>query len=340
MKENNDINELLNGFIDGQLDVRQHTEVQRLIAHDPQLTQKLQQLQKTKMLVAALPRTDAPPGMLEDIKAALEKRSLLAAEADHSDYSRGRRQLLMRKMAAVAAMVALIAVLAALVYSIIAPRQGPQIPLTATDWPQPAPRDTGAEKIAAVHAPQPRTVLTVPDLRATLELRTVDLAAADELVLAAIKNCQVLDAAENLSTLDNKASYSLNCSRQQVNCLLSSLQNIWPRFDSAALLVDTAPPHQRILVQNVTARQISEIADQHSLEGSLKAAKYFAVMNSIAAMSDKQTAYDAGKDSDTTTIPRPALTSAAETVKNASDKAPADRMFGFTIVLTGTGPGQ
>ena len=37
MKENPNIEELLNGFIDGELTSREHTEVQRLIQHDRQV---------------------------------------------------------------------------------------------------------------------------------------------------------------------------------------------------------------------------------------------------------------------------------------------------------------
>ncbi len=339
MKENNDIDELLNGFIDGQLDPRQHTEVQRLIAHDSQLAQKLRQLQKTKMLVGALPHADAPPGMLEDIKAALEKRSLLAAEVDDIDCRRGRRQLLMRKMAAVAAMLALVAVLAALVYSIIIPDGPSPAPLTATDSTQPvgpvAADDTRPEKTAAPRIPVAINVMARSGFQATLELKTADFAATDKLLLAAIKNCRLLDLPEHPTAQDNKASYSLNCSRRQLNRLLTDLANIWPHCSSSALLVDTAQPQQRILVQNVTTRQIAEMVDQHTLEGSLKAAKYFAVMNNIAAISDRQTAYAPARVSDAATIPRPVLTSAQETVKKTSDQAPADRMISLTIVLTG-----
>ncbi len=76
MKANPEIDELLNSFIDGELPPRQQTEVQRLIAHDPQVGQRLRQLQKCKMLLASLPFAEAPAGMLENIKAALEREAL------------------------------------------------------------------------------------------------------------------------------------------------------------------------------------------------------------------------------------------------------------------------
>ena len=46
MKEIPNLDELLNSFIDGELAPRQHTEVQRLMAHDQKIAQRLEQLQQ------------------------------------------------------------------------------------------------------------------------------------------------------------------------------------------------------------------------------------------------------------------------------------------------------
>ena len=46
MSKSQNIDELLNGFIDGELTARQQTEVQRLITHNPEVEQRLRQLQK------------------------------------------------------------------------------------------------------------------------------------------------------------------------------------------------------------------------------------------------------------------------------------------------------
>ena len=44
MKEKNNIDDLLNGYIDDELSPRQQTEVKRLITNDNQIAEKLQQL--------------------------------------------------------------------------------------------------------------------------------------------------------------------------------------------------------------------------------------------------------------------------------------------------------
>ena len=77
MKANPNIDELLCSFIDGELPLRQQTEIQRLMAKDPEVARRLRQLQNTRALVGALPRAEAPAEMLDQIKFTLERRSLL-----------------------------------------------------------------------------------------------------------------------------------------------------------------------------------------------------------------------------------------------------------------------
>ena len=53
MKGNRETDELLCSFIDGELPLRQQTEVQRLAARDPEVAHRLRQLQNCKNLVGA-----------------------------------------------------------------------------------------------------------------------------------------------------------------------------------------------------------------------------------------------------------------------------------------------
>ena len=64
-QENQNTEELLNSYIDGELTEREKTEVQRLISHDAQVAQRLRELQKSKMLVSSLPRAKAPAKILD-----------------------------------------------------------------------------------------------------------------------------------------------------------------------------------------------------------------------------------------------------------------------------------
>ena len=137
MKENRNIDELLNSFIDGELTARQRTEAQRLIAHDAQVAQRLRELQKCKTLVSSLPYVEAPAEMLEVVKTSLERRTLLGQQSSAFDQRAGARHLLVRKVLSAAAMIGLVAVLAAVIYTIVGPESSPQKPVVMEDWRQP-----------------------------------------------------------------------------------------------------------------------------------------------------------------------------------------------------------
>ena len=139
MKEDPNIDELLNSFLDGELPQRQHTEVQRMLAHDEHIAERLRRLEKCRILVSSLPSAEAPAGLLDGIKTSLERRSLSARQPVSFKRSEGARHLLARRLAAVAAMVGLLAVLGAVIISILAPPETvPHEPIVLGTQPRPA----------------------------------------------------------------------------------------------------------------------------------------------------------------------------------------------------------
>ena len=220
-REESNIEELLNSFIDGELTQREANEVERLIADDARIAQRLRELQKSKMLVGSLPRAEAPAEMAEQIKASLERRTLPAQQPRHLDELAGVRQLLVRKVLAAAAMIVLVAVLGAVIYTIVAPESVPP----------------------------------AAGFRGRLELKTTDLVAVDAVIKRAIE-----DNGLKYSTLGSqrdKSVYALSCSREGLSSLLADLNDIWERFDSATLFVEAKPPAGgRVVVDGVSAEQI------------------------------------------------------------------------------------
>jgi len=223
MKEESDIIELLNSFIDGELSERQKTEVQRLIAHDPKIARRLQQLQKCRLLVASLPYEQAPIDMAEQVRIALERKALLAEQPFAIDERRGARHLMFRKVFAAAAMFILVAVLAAVIYVIVTP--------------EPARPAIG--------------------FAGRLELKTDDLLAADGLINYVIKN-NSLEGSANLKHQHGKNIYTLSCSRDNLSSFLAGLENSWSSFSSATLFVETQTPQgpASVVINDVDAKQI------------------------------------------------------------------------------------
>jgi hypothetical protein len=328
MKVNPKIDELLNSFIDGELSPRQQTEVQRLIAHDPQAGQRLRQLQKCRMLLASLPFTDAPAGMLENIKASLEKKALPYEQPSPLEERQGRRHLFVRKVLAVAAMVGLMAVLSVVIYSIVTPSAPPKTPIVANrNLP---------EIIEPVTSPP--TAVAV-EFNGRLELKTNSFVEVDASINKAIAENDFLNCI-TLAREADSSEYVLVCSRKGLSGLLADLENIWARLDSATMLIQTKEFGRPIVVNAVTPQQIGEIACQDSFERSIEVAKDFAVLNNIADLLPGREVLTAVNDRTSAFviipgIPKPVLTGWPKTIKESTTQptfVPAKVNLTITII--------
>jgi len=336
MKQNQNIDELLNSFIDGELGPREQTEVQRLVANDDEIAGKLRGLQKCRLMVSALPFDEAPAEITQDIKAALERKTLLGAT--HSDFEqrRGQLHLFARKFAAAAAMFLLVAVLGAVVYTIVSPVDTKHKKVAVEKWRQPVTKivmqkSEVKEVVVSKPVAPPQVVVEKPvakadDFTGKIELKVRDIAAADAFIHRAFEDNGLTPQSSPVGT--NRKVYSINCSEQTLKSFLSQLKGIWNRFDSTRLLVD-----EKAVVDGVTAEQIFNIAEQASCSEQMQTAKNFAAFNSMnqrlpgkevmTAMGDKQ--------DDLANIPKPVLASKEKAKETAADEG--SERINLTIVI-------
>jgi hypothetical protein len=272
MKEIPNIDELLNSFIDGELAPRQHTEVQRLLAHDDTIAYRLKELQQCKMFLSSMPVVEAPPQILENVKASLARRTLLGEEPSAFDEQIGARHLLGRKVFAAAAMFGLVAVLAAVVYSILAPTI-PQGPIAAEHRNIPSTID--------LTVPAPVTVVAAP-FSGRIELRTNTQPAVVGFINRAIEENIPSDEWIASDQGEFREPHSLICSSESFNLLLAQLDDIWDKLDSATLFVDTEVFGRKVVVEAVTAEQIADIVNQDDSTSRIQVARDFAVLNDIS----------------------------------------------------------
>jgi hypothetical protein len=272
MKEIPNIDELLNSFIDGELAPRQHTEVQRLLAHDDTIAYRLKELQQCKMFLSSMPVVEAPPQILENVKASLARRTLLGEEPSAFDEQIGARHLLGRKVFAAAAMFGLVAVLAAVVYSILAPTI-PQGPIAAEHRNIPSTID--------LTVPAPVTVVAAP-FSGRIELRTNTLPAVVGFINRAIEENIPSDEWIASDQGEFREPHSLICSSESFNLLLAQLDDIWNKLDSATLFVDTEVFGRKVVVEAVTAEQITDIVNQNDSTSRIQVTRDFAVLNDIS----------------------------------------------------------
>jgi hypothetical protein len=328
------IDELLNSFIDGELDQRHQTEVQRLIKHDERIAERLLTLQKCKRLVSSLPYTEAPQEMLGDIKASLEEKKLLVQPARGEQRRRereGARHLLVRRLTAAAAMFGLVAVLAAVIYSIVAPQVTIVKPV-AVEQRQPA--ESLPREVAIAEKPVELALPSVP-FTGRLELKTSSPSEVAAFLNKAIE--YNIPSDERTAAVSGKLreSHTLICSRQNLRSILADLGTIWDKFDSATLFVETDRPEGQIVIDAVAPEQIIEIAKQDDFETQIKTAKYFAAMNNLAERSPGREVLVAIDNSTTRliTIPKPVLTSSEKPITKPSAQAEDNREVHLTITV-------
>jgi hypothetical protein len=337
MKENPDIDELLNAYIDEELTPRQRIEIRRLVSHDPQIARRLRELEKCKMLVASLPFNEAPAEMLEDVKASLGKKIFLEQRFADIDRQAGAMHLMVRRVLSAAAMIGLVAILTAVIYTIVSPESAPQKPVALETPKQPVKKLETAKPapgpVATAEKPVSKPAAE-PAFNSKLELKTKAFVAVDAFIKRAIEDNGLLEYSGPRSQL-GKGVHAFSCDRRAFSLLLADLENIWARCDSARLFVETGRANEEVMVNLANAEQIAKIINQDNLENRVKVAKDFAALNNVTAFlpgKEMLATVDSEKP-DFMTIPKPVLTSSEKTTKKPPALTQDDQKIHLAIVV-------
>jgi anti-sigma factor RsiW len=266
MKANPNIDELLCSFVDGELPLRQQTEVQRLAARDPEVGRRLRRLQNARTLISGLPRAEAPGDLLEQVKLALERKTLLEEQPTAGVSTAGVIHLMARRLVAAAAMIVLLGALGFVVYQILAPVPGGNVAgPVAFDQPAISP-------VAVADA----------GFSGRLEIRTAAVAQAEAVLTRAIEENGLSRFVES-SSAAGASTYRLVGSRQAASRLVASLQSVWQKSDGVTLRIEgkgeNATP---VTVEAVTPEQAVSIIASENTAATLETARNYAVMNAVA----------------------------------------------------------
>lgn len=311
-----DIDKLLSSFLDGELPVRQLTEVQRLLGSNKKLALRLDRLRRCRNLLGALPYAQAPAGILESVKASIAANAALAQKAPAANDARGVKHLMLRKLVTAAAMFILVGILAAVVYSIVSPQ---------------SPADRPPRNLVAVNSPSNTGIdpgEIVADIRGTLELTTPALAEAGTSINVAIRDAELADFV-TIDRQPDKTLYTLTCPRDRLDPLLVRLERDWSMFGPARLVLQADTPTNRVAVAGVTLKQIGEILSQDTEDRRARAAKFFAVATGSPGAS-----IDDPGTSNEITPPKPVFTDDRPTQDPGSQQPVGDMTVSLTLVLT------
>ncbi len=325
MKDMELIEELLNSFIDGELDERKANEVKRLIDNDTQVRDAFDSLNRYKKLMASVSPAAAPEAFCESVAGRLERQILLEDTSGYHHHA-GSRHLVIRRLMTAAAIIVLMAVLSVIVLDVVVPKSSRDKFVNNTLnkkqklqvlYEKPFADVKPAEE--AVVAVVPQKISPVP-IVAKLTLVTDSPVETDWLVGKALMNTGLFDKTVEIDRKTGSVKYVLNCGRDSLVSLLGELSFIWPKCTDAKLQIGTEQAGQYVTVNNVTSQQALEICKADSYGQRIRIANDIAVINNAAA-ADVLATYFAKQNtgSDLLMPEKPVLTSPEKTPQSISD---------------------
>lgn len=335
MKDIENIEELINSYIDNELDERKSNEIKRLINNDSQARQMFESASRYKNLVGSLRSSAAPEGFCESVKRNLE-REMLLADTGIYQHKKGRSRLVLRHFLTAAAMLALLAMLSYVILDIFVPQSARQKFADNVFHRKAKPQvvyDDGAPTVAAaqdklVEVPKGPAV----PLIARLTLITENPIEADWLVGKALMNTSLFEKTSAVDRKTNSVKYVLSCDRKALVGLVEELSFIWPKCSDAILEVGTQQQGKFVTVNNVSAHQTLDICKAGTYNQRLRMAADIAAINK-AADTDILKNYFANKNAESEFIvpDKPVLTS-SESLRQTQPQGTSEPAS-FTITV-------
>jgi hypothetical protein len=122
-----------------------------------------------------------------------------------------------------------------------------------------------------------------------------------------------------------------------VGLLLADLKNVWDRFETTRLFVESEQGVDDVVIEGVTAEQIGEIIEEDGFEKRIEVARDISVLNNMHNLLPGKEIYasiDSAK-SDLWVIPKPVLTSGSEAIERVREEIDDGQKVHLTIVITG-----
>ena len=342
--KNQNIEELLNGFIDGELSTEEAAQVQQLVEKDQSIARRLHEIETCRLLVSSLPPAEPPAEVVSGIKELVQGKWSQGVRVDYTQKratqsfstSRGHWHLFTRQVLAASIVVGLIGLLGAVIYRIVGPEKTTTLTVAdSTRLPQAAEPKPEIQMQNTEHRTQNAEVMSVYSLKLT----TADFAGIDAYINKLLEESTWLKfqrAAEPRLT-GGQSVYTVYCSKAGLDELMTNLATVWSRFDSATLVVHNDSAEQ-VAVEQVKPEQVADIAKQDTIAGRMKLAKDFAVINDIRRLmpQEKMLALGnaGGPEPELTVIPKPVLTSGDKSSITAPKGATDQIQVDLSIVVS------
>ncbi len=359
-KEQQNIDELLNAYLDDELDEIRQTELKRLLQDDGNMQARLAALAACRGLIAALPAEKAPANTLEAIRARLERKVLLDEYSRSTESFAGKRHLMYRWALTAAAIFIVAGVLIWVLATILAPMPAGdsyyamdkqpvrQIEsLNDEDKTADSAKQEQAEPLMAVKddlqadsavSQQRQNFMNIrfvaaQPLLADLQLRTNAVVAVDRFVAKAIYLYDLLDST-SIDRQPERITYRISCDRPLSVILAGELEPVWKKCEQVDFSISGGTVGRSFTVPRAAAFQVAELLREELADKRQKMAKDFAAMNKVIADEEyhKLAERTMPLSPDMIEPPKPAMTGAAREQAGNSKKSEDPVTLTITII--------
>ena len=327
--------EMLSRYIDDRASERERTEVKRLAANDEAFAKRLTQMKNQKALLNNLPVSSAPAWLTEEIKLSLERKLLLNKQPDFTDEAAGHRNLLFKRFAAAAIILVLFGSLVYIVMQAFTPASDlykDQTLARKFDKPDPVEKTLAKTHVDTVvkEAYKDQT----PVFTASLDILSADPAGMNNYIT---KVAYIYDIEDNIfkDAQGDKTSYHVTANVDQVRSLVSELAAVWEECKNTKLTTYSISGQNDIVIDNISAAQISAIFKQDNLSDRISVARDFSDFNAVFGTHQKSDQYAnrlADRAISMPTPERPELTSGQKQPTNDT-KQTNEEKINLTITI-------
>lgn len=275
-----EMEDMISGYIDGELSQRQLTEVKRLIRHDEVFAEQFRRLERQKELLGALPVEHAPAEMLDEIKLHLDKKHSASHYEAVADESAGARHLMFSRTLTAAAMFLLIGVLGFVIFNILfsveVSEESGSVASKILQGPGQIQLELQPSEMLEMVAVGARRSLPIS---AALEIKTIDSIGVNTFIEKAIYNTGLLDQTIPRRQ-SGESSYRISCSGERLALLFEELGGVWAKSNDTTMTVYGATSESDIVINNILLDQVASVFEHDKSDDYMEFAKEISVLNS------------------------------------------------------------
>lgn len=278
-KDQEKIDLLFTGYLDGELSERQQTELKRLLQTYPSLGEELKALRRQKDLLGALPAASAPATLMVDVQAALERNMILQTADERESKRLNTCFLFARRMVSAAAMLLIpVGLLGLLIFQIMRPVE------MDPAGPGPVGWENNAGALQDPAAPSGSTdvavAANVQENAGRLVLVTDQPILVNRYVEKRIHLHDLLNETVPAREAD-KTVYEIECSPERLARFIDDLPDVWRRCTNAAYTLG-GESDEPLVVDHIQPNQLKVLMMEVNSDNKRRSASHFARVNQQA----------------------------------------------------------